>query len=153
MDQPIESVEQLEKLDAEKLLKLEMLKTFWGVRPDTVLYYTPKVFKESLTKKDWPVFKFRAMTASDYENFHDAFYEEGKLVRQNEALHLVICKHVIGWSNYKDIEGAPIDFFLENGILSDKCFSLLSPSMKWHLFRAILDSSHLSKEEIDGIKF
>lgn len=143
---------------APKRDPLEVMRGFGGILPGKIIFATPPIFKEVYPEhpERWPVFKVKPSDGMDFNRDVDnpSLYsaESGRAVPGKLRIHN-LKRGVKGWKNFRDGEDEIPFRTDENGDISDESITALRPELQNWLLQVIADSTLITKEESDGLKF
>lgn len=149
-----------EERTAPKRDPLEILKGFGGILPKKFIFATPPIYREVYPNQPekWPVFKVKPADGLDFNHAIDRqdWYrvENGQILPIPGKVRVDKLKQgVKGWKNFRDGD-EEIPFIADaDGNLTDEGIRSLKPELQAWLLGLINDSSAVTKEESDGLKF
>lgn len=153
----------------------DILKGFYGLTPETFIYWTPDIIREKIKDKSkWPVFKIRPISAQDqaeildFYNFNLNSFERKKLSdeidniiesknynRQTvELARNLVKRNLTDWKNFRDSNNKEILIQKdEDGKISDDSIDTLPYPLLVALLTVISRSNELLDSEKMGLEF
>jgi len=142
------------------------LRNTLGIRVDSVFPYVPKAYRTfamRIPKELWPVFTLKSIDGIQSTLFEDdmmgeATYSDEKVHTQINSgkVKIKICSMgIMGWKNYRDIDGILLDPPQKagDGTLAHDSLKIIPSALMVELSNAITENSRLTAEELLGLEY
>ncbi len=157
--------------------EIKEIQNYLGHVPGSTFDFTPEPIQKALTKDKWPVFKLRPLGPSDQAALLDYYSknklfdgmdlkvsDEKKLKEQitkkiltsqaNEVFsknyelsRYLVQRCLVGWTNFRDIDGVELEFKSENGKVSDATLDCIPMPLMNAIFMAVQSTNKLNEKE------